>query len=211
MKDSSKSSRAEEHSLVQRMLKGDERAMEAFGDTYFPPLYRYAVGRLSGNGELARDIVQTTVVKALRRLRSFRGEAPLISWLRACCRNEIAMYFRHAAIVPMLTENDDAAPVLEAVPNPPQVDQPERSLLRQESAQLVHETLDSLPPQYAQVLELKYLERLPVKEIASRLALGPKAAESMLTRARGAFRRRFEQKTHHRQAARPSDEGVVSA
>lgn len=200
-----------ERELVRRMLAGDELAMETFGDTYFAPLYRYAVGRLSGNTDLARDIVQTTVVKALRKLRSFRGEAPLIAWLRACCRNEIAMHFRRGKAVPMLGEGDESVPELSAVPNPPQVDAPEGSLLRRESAQLVHETLDALPPHYAQALELKYLERLPVREIAARLALGPKAAESILTRARGAFRLRWEERIHDRRPTRGVGGGLVSA
>ncbi len=200
----------DERQLVRKMLAGDERAMEAFGDTYFPPLYRYAIGRLSGNADLARDLVQATVVKALRKLRSFRGEAPLIAWLRACCRNEIAMHFRHAATVPMLDEGNDAAPTLATVADPRQDDEPESSLLERESARLVHEILDSLPPHYAQALELKYLERLPVKEIASRLALGPKAVESILTRARGAFRRCWQERINDSGHVRSRGEGMVS-
>ena len=38
------------------------------------------------------------------------------------------------------------------------------------------------------MLEWKYVDGLPVQEIAQRLAIGPKAAESLLTRAREAFR-----------------------
>ena len=51
--------------------------------------------------------------------------------------------------------------------------------------------LDQLPQHYGNALEWKYLEGLPVKEIASRLKLSPKAAESLLTRAREAFRECF--------------------
>jgi RNA polymerase sigma factor (sigma-70 family) len=55
-------------------------------------------------------------------------------------------------------------------------------------AQRVHAVLDRLPPRYGRALEWKYLEELSVKEIARRLEVGPKAAESLLTRARLAFR-----------------------
>jgi DNA-directed RNA polymerase specialized sigma24 family protein len=41
-------------------------------------------------------------------------------------------------------------------------------------------------------LEWKYLDRVPVEEIATRLGLGAKAAESLLTRARQAFRTSYE-------------------
>lgn len=201
----------DERELIDRMLAGDELAMEAFGDTYFPPLYRYALGRLSGRTDLARDLVQSTVVKALGKLGTFRGEAPLIAWLRACCRNEIAMHFRREGTVAMLDEGDHAAPDLATVPNPRAIAGQEQVLLSRESSELVHETLDTIPPHYARALELKYLERLPVKEIAARLALGPKAVESILTRARGAFRRCWQEKLNAPGPSRLDGKGRVSA
>ena len=59
---------------------------------------------------------------------------------------------------------------------------------REEIGRFVQVALDRLPAHYGNALEWKYLENLPVKEIASRLEMGPKAAESLLTRAREAFR-----------------------
>jgi RNA polymerase sigma-70 factor (ECF subfamily) len=53
---------------------------------------------------------------------------------------------------------------------------------------LIQATLDCLPGHYGDVLEWKYVDGLSVDEIAARLAVGPKAAESALTRARNAFR-----------------------
>jgi len=52
-------------------------------------------------------------------------------------------------------------------------------------------TLDHLPATYGDVLEWKYLHGLSVGEIASRLGIGYKAAESRLSRARAAFREGF--------------------
>jgi DNA-directed RNA polymerase specialized sigma24 family protein len=52
--------------------------------------------------------------------------------------------------------------------------------------------LDLLPPHYSQALEWKYLERLPVLEIAARMGVQAKAAESLLTRARQAFRTSYQ-------------------
>ncbi len=181
----------DERSLVAAMLGGDERAMEAFADGYFPGLYRFALSRLHGDSELAREMVQTTVVKALSKLAGFRGEAPLFTWLCACCRNEIGMHFRRRGRTPR-------AVGLEAVDEPagapaPEPDQfPDGRLAKKEEALLVHAALDLLPAHYARALEWKYIERLPVDEIAARLSLGPKAAESLLGRARRAFREGYE-------------------
>lgn len=188
-------SNPEDKALVERMLAGDETAMEAFGDLYFPALYRFARARLRGDGELARDIVQATVCKALGRLGTYRGEGPLFAWLCGCCRNEIRMYFRRRGAFPELRLDDDGLP-------PPATGEhglaaratanPEAQLLHKEAGELVHETLDRLPPHYARALEWKYLDRLSVTDIARRLQLRPKAAESLLTRARTAFRKGYD-------------------
>jgi RNA polymerase sigma-70 factor, ECF subfamily len=177
--------RLEEKALVERMLAGDEAAMEEFADEYFPGLYRFALSRLGGDTELTREVVQTTVCKALAKLGTFRGEAPLLGWLCACCRNEIRMGFRSKKRQPRVVElEEDIAS---------DRDPPEGALARKEEVRHVHAVLDLLPPRYARALEWKYVERVSVKEIAERLRVGAKAAESLLTRARQAFREGYEQ------------------
>lgn len=185
--------RREERALVERMLAGDELAMEAFADGYFPGLYRFACARLHGDSELAREVVQTTVCKALARLETYRGAAPLFTWLCACCHNEIRMHFRQKGRLPRIVELDEDLSEAELAPFHEPGDQPEEALARKQEASFVHAALDLLPPHYAHALEWKYLDRLPVGEIAVRLRLGAKAAESLLTRARRAFRQGYEQ------------------
>jgi RNA polymerase sigma factor (sigma-70 family) len=65
---------------------------------------------------------------------------------------------------------------------------PERRVARAEVVGLVHAALDRLPPHYAQALEWKYLEGATMKEISARIDSTPKAVESLLTRARNAYR-----------------------
>lgn len=68
---------------------------------------------------------------------------------------------------------------------------PDASLDRARIAAFVQRVLDHLPSNYADALEWKYIDDLPVQEIATRLGIGPKAAESLLTRSRGALRDAF--------------------
>ena len=70
-------------------------------------------------------------------------------------------------------------------------DDPDSELQRRELSRTVQLTLDHLPGRFADVLEWKYLQELSVSEIAERLGVGYKAAESVLTRARAAFREGF--------------------
>ena len=72
------------------------------------------------------------------------------------------------------------------------VDGPDRQFERTEIARFVQLTLDYLPGPYGDVLEWKYIDGLAVADIAARLQSTPKAVESMLTRAREAFREGFE-------------------
>lgn len=177
--------------LVERMLAGDESAFDTFGERYPKALYRFVLTRLDGDRDLTRELVQTALCKALAKLDSYRGEASLLTWLCSCCRNEILMHHRSRRTAPCTAELDD-----EARPTPgyraPAPDDPEVLALDREIATRVHMVLDVLPDHYARALEWKYLERLPVREIAERLRLGPKATESLLTRARRAFRSRYE-------------------
>jgi len=177
--------------LAKRLLRGDEAAFREVFDSFFPKLYRFALARLNGNDDEARDVVQETFCKAFEKLDSYRAEASLYGWMCQICRNAIMDRARRLARQPHHTPliDDDAAirSILEVIAAPPE-DEPEAMLRRVELARLIQTTLDCLPGRYGDVLEWKYVDGLSVVEIAARLTISPKAAESSLSRARQAFR-----------------------
>jgi len=183
----------EDRRLVKRMLAGEEPAFEEFFTDYFPRLYRFALPRVRHNADLAEEVVQQTLCLAIRKMEGYRGEAALFTWLCTFCRREIGAYYRKHGrdLQPLLSEDSpEIRASLESLAASLS-QQPDSQLLRAEIARLVQVTLDCLPEWYARALEMKYLKDLPVKEIAAQLRLGPKAAESLLTRARQAFREGF--------------------
>ncbi len=182
---------SEDLQLVERMLAGDEEAFEVFGERYFKALYRFAFARLQGDRDLTREIVQTAMTKALSRLDTYRGEASLLTWLCSCCRNEILMHFRRRQTTPIDLELDEGLEPMSGF-GPQRSGDPEAAVLERETAHLVHAALDGLPGHYARALAWKYVDRLSVNEIAWRLGMRSKAAESLLTRARQAFRTSYE-------------------
>jgi RNA polymerase sigma-70 factor (ECF subfamily) len=179
--------------LVARMLRGEEAAFDAFIDEYYPKVYRFAYRRVGADAESAQDVVQGTFEKVFPKLSYYRGEAALFSWLCAFCRYEIAAFWAaRARIAPQVELTDDLPEVRGALESLARTqDGPESDLERKELARLVRVALDHLPSRYSDVLEWKYLRDLSVREIAERLDLTPKAAESLLTRARDAFRDGF--------------------
>lgn len=191
--------------LVRRLLAGDERAFDAFFRSHFPALYRFALTRLRHDEDVAEEVAQATLCKAIGKLSTFRGEATLFTWLCTFCRHEISAYFRR---------NPGAKQRIDLVEDTPEIraaleslgagdDGPAGAFDRAEIGRLVEVALDRLPAHYGNALEWKYLEGLAVKEIALRLEVSPKAAESLLTRAREAFRDAFTTLTRHPLAKAP--------
>jgi RNA polymerase sigma-70 factor (ECF subfamily) len=179
--------------LARRLLAGDELAFEAFFSEYFPRVYRFARVRLGGDDDAAEEVAQATLIRALARLRTYRGEAALFTWLCSFCRHEISTWFERTAKDTHLSLADDSSDtraVLDAIVALSR-DDPEQEYQRRELSRLVHATLDHLPGRYGHALAWKYIEGTPVDEIGRRLGLGSKAAESLLTRARQAFRKGF--------------------
>src|SRR4029450_5114760 len=80
--------------LVRQMLAGDEAAFERFFDVSYPALYRLALVRLEFNRDAAGDVAQTAICKAIGKLRTFRGEAALLTWLCTFCRHELYAFHR---------------------------------------------------------------------------------------------------------------------
>jgi RNA polymerase sigma-70 factor (ECF subfamily) len=135
--------------------------------------------------------VQQTFCNAIERLDSYRGEAALYTWFCQICRNVLADHFRRngrgAARIVLLEDQPNARGILESLAAPA-ADEPDAGVLHEQVHRIVEATLDALPGHYGDALEWKYIDGLSVQEIADRLHLGPKAAESLLSRARDSFR-----------------------
>jgi len=179
-----------DRALVARLLAGDEAAFAEFFDLMFPRVYRFALARVPQQVDAAEEIAQATLCRAVRRLQTWRGEASLFTWICTICRHEIDTWRRAhpgAAAVPLVEDVPEVRAALESMYAHESLGT-DAAVQRQEVAALVQRVLDHLPVHYGNVLEWKYLEDVPVAVIAARLDVSTKAAESLLTRARAAFR-----------------------
>jgi RNA polymerase sigma-70 factor (ECF subfamily) len=130
------------------MLAGDEQAFRRFFDTYFPRVYRFALPRLGGSVESAREVVQTTLSKAMRNLEKYRGDAALFSWLCQICRHEIVdqlrAHKRHAERVVLIDDSPEIQAALETI-QAPLSDDPAHRYGTAEMRRLIQAVLDRLP------------------------------------------------------------------
>lgn len=181
----------EDSDLLRRVLDGEKGALASFADIYYPRLYRFALSRVSGDPEAARDVIHATLLKAARKLAHFRGEAAFFTWLCQICRREILdrshterRYRKHVVLI---EDFPDVRAIVEALEAADEMG-PMRNCERTEVGRLVQSALDRLPAHYGDALEWKYVEGCSVEEIAERLCIGHTAAQSLLARARGGFR-----------------------
>jgi RNA polymerase sigma-70 factor (ECF subfamily) len=177
----------DDRDLARRMRAGEERAFEEFFDGHFPALYRFALARVGHDHDAAEEVAQAALCKAISKLHTYRGEAALLTWLCTFCRHEISALHARTTRLPRVDLPEEGWEVAAALDSLG----PGHASEREEVARRVHVTLDRLPPRYAEVLERKYVDGDSVQEIASRMGTSFKAAESLLSRAREAFRDLF--------------------
>ena len=180
--------------LAKRLLKGDQASFDVFFKTYYPRLYRFALTRLDDDADLADETAQVVLCQALSKMATYRGEAALFTWLCTFCRYEISKQRKARARAqgdrPLVEDDPVIRSALDSLLSESASD-PDVEVYAGELQRLVSVTLDHLPSLYADALESKYVHECSVREIAERIGKSEKATESVLTRAREAFRDSF--------------------
>jgi RNA polymerase sigma-70 factor, ECF subfamily len=180
----------DERELVSRMRRGDQRAFNEFFDAYAPRLSSFAARRSSLDSVAIEDVVQMTMINAMRNLGSYRGSAALFTWLCRICRNQLVDARRKAGrqanvqSVEELWAERPLATVVELTDFRDPLDECETDSTRR----AVRRVINSLPGHYARILELRFGDELSGNEIARTLQMSEDAAESLLARARQAFK-----------------------
>jgi RNA polymerase sigma-70 factor, ECF subfamily len=181
--------------LVKRMLAGEQRAFDGFFASYAPRLATFASRRSNLPAASIEDVVQNSLLKALRNLHSFRAESALFTWLCQICRNELADLYQTAARRPAC-ESLDSDPFIRGEVfelHAPAEGEPQNELGLEVHRREIVTALKRLPEQYAYALEWKYGDGFSVQQIAEMLGLTSMATQSLLARARTAFKESWRQ------------------
>ena len=176
--------------LAKAITKKNEKMFNHFFDLYFPKLYRFTMARVDGDIELSKDIVQETMSIAIKSIKQYRGEAALFTWLCQINRSQISLYFRKnktASLTHHIEDNPEIREVFDNIQIKGSLN-PDKLYENKNLAELISSTLDNLPHGYGDILELKYLEKLSVNEIAIKMNTSVVSIQSKLARARETFK-----------------------
>lgn len=157
--------RADDHQLVEALLRADTDAPAHLYDAYAERLHDYACS-LTGERESAADAVHDALVTAQGCVEQVKESNRLRAWLYALTR------FQAQARISKGTSGEGTPP--------PVLDDPEDP----EMAELVHEALGELSRSEREVLELSIRHGLTPAEVGSVLGLTSRQATGRLGRAR---------------------------
>lgn len=170
-----------ERLLRDAVLAGDESAWRAWYEETYAPLEAYVLWRCGRLRDLANDVLQETWLTAVRLLRRFDPAAGcFLNWLRGIAANVVRNQLRKWQRGERRQRPLTADLALDA-----------NAAEERERSERIAQALAAMPERYERVLRAKYLEQQSIAEIASSWQESNKAIESLLTRARTAFREAY--------------------
>jgi len=148
----------------------------------------------------ASDLVQETLLDALRGFRQFQGhtEAELLGWLRKLLLNNLASFARRyrGTEKRQLAREAHLASPGSSVPNPGEprgsIPSPSDQAMQREEAEALETAIARLPEDYQQVLTLRYLEDRSFEEIGEQMQRSANAVRKLWTRAVERLQRELE-------------------
>lgn len=166
-----------ERERLQSAAAGNAEAVRWLLDEVAPVVYGFVFARVGGVEAVAEDLLQETLLEAVRSAHNFRGDAAASTWMCAIARRRLARYYeserraelgrRSLRLVKEETVTDDMV----------------------ERQDEVVRALGRLPALQRQVLVLKYLEGMSVQDVADQVNRSRVQVQSLLQRGRDSLRR----------------------
>lgn len=172
--------------LVAPARRGDERALTELLELVRPLVLRYCENRLHGSAVSAEDVTQEVCIALLRSLPSYRDRGrPFLAFVHTVASHRIAS----ACTTAVRTHERAVAEPPEPGDGCERRDQPELSALDRAAAAEVDRLLHRLPGRAREILLLRVVWGLSVRETAEHLALKPESVRLNQHRALQALRR----------------------
>ncbi|MEM8866473.1 MAG: sigma-70 family RNA polymerase sigma factor [Planctomycetota bacterium] len=153
-------------------------------------LFSYAISRVGGDSAVAEDLIQETLLAAIKAYPRFQGKSRIETWLVSILRHKIIDRFRvqkrreagdtdeaifddHGSLLDVIGWSEEAGQQLETA----------------EFAEVFDQCLAELAPQQAEAFTLAVMDNLPTQEVCSILGITPTNLSVRLHRARVTLRK----------------------
>lgn len=171
----------EADALVERAVAGDSDAFAALFRASVGSVYRVVHGRC-GDRALAEDVTSEAYLRAMRAVSRFSGSSrEFVSWIQRIARNAFLDHVKSARV--RWETAVDEMPVVEASNDPAA-----EALVRLEGDTL-REALAKLTEDQQEVLYLRFLQDLPIADVAEMTGRNEGAVKAMQFRALRALAR----------------------
>ena len=178
---------ADDALIVSGCRAGDIEAkaefVRRFKTSVFRRMYRYC-----GRRELAEDLTQETLLRALTRLEGFRENITLGGWVHRIGMNLLHDHYRSERVHKESPLEPDWAACADTGAVGVDV-----SLIAAEERRLLNAAVAALPEIYREVILLVYYNDFSVEEIARTLSLGLSAVKMRLQRGRAMLAKAMEE------------------
>jgi RNA polymerase sigma-70 factor (ECF subfamily) len=178
----------DDQALLARARGGDDQALDDLLRRYQPRIYRFGM-KMCRNADAAEDVVQETLLAAVRALPGFRGDASLSTWLYTIARSFCIKQRRRRKSSPVRELSLEGDRPVAAALAPDSAPRPDRLVEDHETREALERALAALGPPHREVLVLRDVEGLTAAEVAAVTGLSVEAVKSRLHRARARLRR----------------------
>jgi len=163
-----------EQLLIQEALKGEEEAFIQLYHHHVVYLYRFVFSK-TNNQQDAEDLTSETFYQALKNLKSFSGKSTFKNWLYGIAKHLILAKYRerYSRSTVELDENSafEAPKTIEGSPE------------HDKKTNFLANILSSLPKNYSNVLEFRFLKGYTIIETADAMGITEENAKVLQHRA----------------------------
>jgi RNA polymerase sigma factor (sigma-70 family) len=193
--------------LIERCLKGDQRAWDEIVRLYWRKVFNVAY-KFVGRQDEAEDLAQDIFLKLFKSLKTFDRRANFSTWLISVSRNLCIDHYRS-----MRREHDVVTHDVDVVSlaRPSALDSPQVALERRDRVALLRAALDKLAPSLRTAVMLRDIQELSYQEIAEKLGVPEGTVKSRINRGRTELARQIARLREQQEAVRTKNARRVPA
>lgn len=185
--------KTDESELIEKLIRGDEKAFNGLFDLYKTKVYNTAAGFLTNEND-AEDITQEVFIQVFKSIKHFKEKSQLSTWIYRItvtkCLDVIRKKKakRRFAFITDLFENEDK----ESKESFVNYEHPGVETDKKELSAILFKEIDNLPENQRIAFILNKVEQLSYREISGIMDTSVPAVESLISRAKANLKKRLE-------------------